>query len=288
MSNKASSATTERSETLQQAMRYILESREFQLPVLPEVAAELLKQTNDVNCEPTCIVNLIKRDQSLTAHLLKNANSARYNFGTHTVSSVHQAVARLGLLKVREIVVVITCQCRIFDVPGFEDDVRHSFRRSLATAVFAQETARARRQNVEDAFLSGLLHDVGRPILLQALIDRRQLHGLQADDDQLRQAADENRIPLAARLVELWELPSHIADAISNQTTPMENMTPNMESAILNLAIDLTETTLSAKSPAMAQHISHPMISVLGLDPEQLQEILDNHTEILDWVNSTT
>jgi len=284
----ASDATTaKRSESMQEALRFILESGEFQLPVLPEVAAELLKQTNDVNCDPTTIVQLIKRDQSLTSHLLRNANSARYNLGTHTVSSVQQAVARLGLLKVREIVVVIACQCRIFDVPGFDSDVRHSFQMSLATAVFAQETARVMRLNVEEAFLSGLLHDVGRPILLQALVDRRKGSLLSADDEQLRTAADANRIPLACKLVELWELPSRTSDAIHDQSTPMEADENNPGAAILNLATDLASATLASGAPPTIDSLKHPMITVLNLYPEQVQAILNNHEQVLDWVNST-
>jgi len=284
----ASDATTaKRSESMQEALRFILESGEFQLPVLPEVAAELLKQTNDVNCDPATIVQLIKRDQSLTSHLLRNANSARYNLGTHTVSSVQQAVARLGLLKVREIVVVIACQCRIFDVPGFDSDVRHSFQMSLATAVFAQETARVMRLNVEEAFLSGLLHDVGRPILLQALVDRRKGSLLSADDEQLRTAADANRIPLACKLVELWELPSRTSDAIHDQSTPMEADENNPGAAILNLATDLASATLASGAPPTIDSLKHPMITVLNLYPEQVQAILNNHEQVLDWVNST-
>jgi HD-like signal output (HDOD) protein len=200
---------------------------------------------------------------------------------------VQQAVARLGLLKVREIVIVIACQCRIFNVPGFDADVRESFKRSLATAVFAQETARTMRQSVEESFLSGLLHDVGRPILLQALVDRRESRGLRADDDELRVAADTNRIPLATRLVELWELPERTADAINDQLSPLESELPGQGAAVLNLAMDLARVTLRSGAPPTPDTISHPMIDVLNLYPEQVQAVLDNHEQVLDWVNST-
>lgn len=277
-----------RTETADDAIRHILSLDDVQLPVLPESATLLLKQTNDMDCDPGEVVTLIKRDQSLTSHLLRIANSVRYNFGTHTVSSVQQAVARLGLLKIREIVVVMCCQCRIFDAPGFEADVRQSFRVSLATAVYAQEIARVRRLNVEDAFLSGLLHDVGRPVLLQTLTDRRATSGLQATDDDLRVAAENHRIPLAARMVESWELPSRISDAIRHQLTPLETLDQNPGSAILNLAIDLARRTLTPASKVPDGPFLHPMISVLNLYPEQVREILRNHNDILDWVNASS
>ena len=170
------------SETLQHAINALVTSEDCDLPVLPEVAAQLLKLTSDVDCEVADIVALIKRDQSLTSHLLRISNSVRYTTGV-TVSSIQQSVARLGLICIREIVVLISCQCRIFDVPDFESHVRQSFRRSLATAAFAQEIARIRRMNVEEAFLGGLLHDVGRPILFQSIADRRRRFGLAATDE---------------------------------------------------------------------------------------------------------
>lgn len=83
------------SETLQDALNAIAASDGCELPVLPEVAAQLLKLTTDVDCEASDIVAIIKRDQSLTSHLLRTANSLRYNTGV-TVSSIQQAVARLG------------------------------------------------------------------------------------------------------------------------------------------------------------------------------------------------
>lgn len=79
------------------AARSVLQSDGQDLPILPEVSVQLLKLTADVDCDPKDIVDLFKRDQSLTGHLLKTANSVRYNSG-HTVTSIHQAVARLGLL----------------------------------------------------------------------------------------------------------------------------------------------------------------------------------------------
>ena len=94
------------------AVRSLIDEEDCELPVLPEVATQLLRMTGDVDCEIGDIVALIKRDQSLTSHLLRIANSLRYSTGV-TVSSVQQAVARLGLISVREITVLISCQCKV-------------------------------------------------------------------------------------------------------------------------------------------------------------------------------
>ena len=282
-----STAQIENVETLQEALNAITALDGCELPMLPEVAAQLLKLTSKVDCEVSAIVALIKRDQSLTSHLLRIANTLRYSTGI-TVSSIQQAVARLGLNSVREIVVLISCQCRIFDVAGFEKDVRQSFRKSLTAAAFSQEIARIRRMNVEEAFLAGLLHDVGRPILLQALSDRRRQGVLSSSDDELRVAAEEHRIGLAARLIASWELPSRVAETVRFQNAAFAARDQELQSAMLSLAIDIATATLAGREIINGSFDEHPMAALVGLYPEQLANVLRHRQTILEWVDSTT
>lgn len=267
-------------------VKKLLQSQDVELPVLPEVAVQLLKLTSDVDCDPKDIVDLFRRDQSLTGHLLKIANSARYSSG-QTVTSIQQAVARLGLLQVREVVVLVSCETRVFNVGGFEADVKQSFVRSMATAAFAQEVARARRLNVEDAFLCGLLHDVGRPVLLQLLSDYRTDHQVQLTDEQIRVAADELRIPLACRLVESWELPTRLSTIIEHQNDPLAAGDCEQQAAILNLGSDLASTALDPDAELPAELI-HPMMDVLNLYPEDMAGVLAQSDSILEWVRSSS
>ena len=276
-----------RSETIEEALLALQGGENCELPVLPEVAAQLLKLTSDVDCNIGDVVPLLKRDQSLTSHLLRIANSLRYNTGV-TVSSVQQAAARLGLLAVREIVVLISCKCRVFDVPEFETHVRQSFRHSLATAAFAQEIARVRRMNVEEAFLTGLLHDVGRPILFQALADRRRTHGLVATESDVLRVAGESRISFAAKLIVQWELSQRVAETVLYQLSPQDAPTCALQAATLNLAMGLAERILNPNSIQVSDAEPHPMLEVLSIYPEQFATIQKNSNQILEWVDSTT
>ena len=275
-----------KSETIADAFLALKDGENCDLPMLPEVAAQLLTLTNDVDCNASDIVTLIKRDQSLTSHLLRTANSVRYNTGV-AVSSVQQAVARLGLLAVREIVVLISCKCRVFDVPEFESHVRRSFRHSLTTAAFSQEIARTRRVNVEEAFLAGLLHDVGRPVLFQALVDRRKTHGLTATDNEVLIAANEHRIPLAARLIKRWEMSERIVETVLHQSTPLDAPSCQMQAATLNLAIHLSNLALNPATAESTETEPHPMLEALSIYPEQFAKITQNRNQILEWVDST-
>ena len=274
------------SETIEEALVALQGGDTCELPVLPEVAAQLLKLTSDVDCNIGDVVLLIKRDQSMTGHLLRIANSLRYNTGV-TVSSVQQAAARLGLLSIREIVILISCKSRVFDVPGFESHVRRSFRHSLTTAAFAQEIARVRRTNVEEAFLTGLLHDVGRPILFQALADRQRTHGLEATETEVLHAAGEARISFAAKLIVQWELSERVSEAVLYQLSPLDAPACASQAASLNLAMNLADGLLNPDAAPRSADKPHPMLEVLSLYPEQFATIRKNSQQILEWVDST-
>jgi len=285
MSTQCAETRSTACQLLADRARAIVRSDDHELPVLPEVAVQLLKLTADVNCDPKDIVDLFKRDQSLTGHLLKIANSVRYTCG-QTVTSIQQAVARLGLLCVREVVMLISCQTRVFNVGGFEEDVRDSFAHSLATAAYSQEIARVRRLNVEDGFLCGLLHDIGRPVLLQSLSDDRKATDGDATDDDIREAAEEVRIEMASKLIQSWELPERLSNTIEHQSTPLEAGDLDQQAAMLNLAIDLANMTLDAEAE-VPEELSHPIISVLNLYPEDFKSVIGRHSQILEWVEST-
>src|SRR5689334_1155092 len=142
----------------------------LELPVLPDAATQIVSQTSNPNCDFKAVAELIKRDQAMATHLLRIANSPLYRPRSQIVSLQH-ALSRLGTSAVRDIALIISVKTRTFQADGFAKEVRDMFQHSLATAVFGQEIARMRRWNVDEAFLCGLLHDIGRPVLLQTVVD---------------------------------------------------------------------------------------------------------------------
>jgi putative nucleotidyltransferase with HDIG domain len=88
------------------------------------------------------------------------------------------------------------------------------FERAFATALYAQEIARTRRMGVEQAFLSGLFHDVGRPLVLQLVIDLHAECGVTVDDAAVVAAVDDAHAEIGARVVEAWKLGAAVASAV--------------------------------------------------------------------------
>ena len=138
--------------------------------MLPEVTHRVWAAIDRPDGDARTLAGLIRTDAAFAGHLLRIANSPAYA-SRAPITSLQQAVSRLGFRTLGEIAVIIACKTRAFQVKGHEAEVRDLFRHSLATALLAREVARMRRLDVENAFVAGLLHDVGRPTLIQALVD---------------------------------------------------------------------------------------------------------------------
>ena len=136
----------------------------LEVPLLPEAAGRVMAAARAPDPDLRRLIELVQRDPALTGHVLRVANSAAYARGA-CLTSLSQAVSRLGIAAIGEMALIVSCRTRLFRAPGLEREVRQIFRHSYAVALFAQEIARTRRLDVETAFVGGLMHDVGRPLV---------------------------------------------------------------------------------------------------------------------------
>ena len=147
---------------------------DLEVPVLPHIAQQVLSLIGDPDVSAKAMVKLIEKDQQLSARLLKVANSPVYA-GPIPVTSIQRAVVTVGMRALRDLVFSIAMGERIFRSKQFLEPMRLVWEHSLAVAATAQELARIKQVNSDDAFLCGLLHDIGKSLLLETLsqISRR-------------------------------------------------------------------------------------------------------------------
>lgn len=186
------------------------------LPVLPRAAAELMGLVGRDTTTAKQVSDAIHRDQALAAHVLRVANSPSHR-GTAAIVSLQQAVARIGQRRLGEIALSASMKAGLFDVRGQASLVRRMWHRAYATALYAKEIARARRTNVEAAFLCGLLHDVGAPVVLHAAAIATERWRKRPSQPVLEMTVDALRIDVGLQLAELWELPTKVQACIAGQ-----------------------------------------------------------------------
>ncbi len=179
--------------------------RAIELPLLPNVAAEVLSSSLDDQATAARLAELIQQDQGLASHLLRVVNSPAFR-GSAEIVALQQAIARLGMERIREIALTVSLKGSLFKSGPFEQWVADAWRSGLCTGLWAKEVARAALKNVETAYLCGLLHNVGEALILN------RLSALSPDFDgaQMRGLLDDVAPSAGVMLVEEWRLPSAV------------------------------------------------------------------------------
>lgn len=204
---------------IQERFDQLLSSGELPLPVLPEVASQVLSLVQRPDCDTARLAELVRRDPAMTAHVMSVAASPMY-VGAAKISSLQQAIGRLGFGTITQIVMAVASKTRVFVATGFEADVKAAFKHALAAALFAQEIARLRRSTVDIAFLAGLFHDFGEPVLLQALVDLHREAGLTAEREAILPSVTAAHAEIGSRLCEKWQMPAKVVEAVARHHSP--------------------------------------------------------------------
>ena len=195
---------------LGERVRAVFASPAYRPPNLPQVALEVMSLSHQRDVDFKQIASLIERDPVLAARLLKVANSAAYR-GSSPTRTMRDAVQRLGLSLLRDMVMAEAMSMRVFRAGGgYADGLEELRLHSLATAHLARLVCRETSLDTEYAFLCGLLHDIGIAAILLAMGDvaRGQTPpGL----DLLWPVADEAHAAVGAQVARLWNLPADVA-----------------------------------------------------------------------------
>lgn len=234
----------------------------LKVPMLPQVATQVLQAVGDANCDALRLSGLIHKDPALAGRVLKMANSPTYMAKSPMVS-LQQAVARLGFATLTEIALAASVESGVFQVPGMDAELQGLWKTALATAAFAKEIARLRRLNVETAFLCGLLADIGRPVVLQIAADSARKLNFSTRDPDVRQEllliADQFAVDATKVVVDAWDLPAAVRGAAAHRDTPLLAGPYVKEAAIAGAARALAVSMLAPvpkpgdpQSPAVA------------------------------------
>jgi HD-like signal output (HDOD) protein len=198
-------------ESIYDRVREFLDNPASDLPVFDRTALQVHQEASSEDPDTDRIVQLIVQDQVLVAEVLKVANSSFFR-GIKKISRIQDAVVRIGLREVVNCVMMATQRKNYASRNPFVQQYTHSmWKHSVACAYGAQWLAR-RCGYVDlapEAFIAGLLHDVGKLLVLKALVFVGEKE--RAGPRITRTAADEFVDTLHPEcgflLLEKWNLP---------------------------------------------------------------------------------
>jgi len=200
--------------------------RAGQLYSLPAVAAEILRLTDQPQIDPRAIKKCMESDPALATRILRVANSSLFG-ATRQVTDLNQALTLLGIRPLKMLVLGFSLPKEL--LAGLETEVLTSYwRQALTKAVAAREICEQLWHTPgEEAFLAGLIQDIGALVLLkelgtsyQQLLNHAQTHGSSLLECELDTLGFDHLV-LSARLLSHWGLPADFCAAIS--VPPDEN-----------------------------------------------------------------
>jgi putative nucleotidyltransferase with HDIG domain len=213
------------------------------LPTLPRTVLRITELVNDPKSSAKDLAKVITDDQVLTARLLKLVNSSFYGF-PQRVSTVTGAIVLLGFDAIRNLLLT-TSVFGLFskkiktDIFGMELFWDHSLGCAIGAKVIGDYM---RYDKVEELFVSGLLHDIGKIVELLFLPEDFSKVISTVKEEGILMAEAESRVldythaQLGEMLAEKWNMSSKLVNVIAHHHQPSLAGRFSKEAAIVHLA----------------------------------------------------
>lgn len=212
-----------------------------ELPTIPAIATQVLQLLDQPDVRIEQVADLMLSDQVMTARVLKMINSPIYKPG-NKITSLKRALVYLGMSHIRE-VALTTSFIDAFDDKGGAFEVgtfwEHSFGVGMVAKVFAEKIGYA---DLEQAYIGGIIHDIGEVFLsnylrdeFQAVLDSikgKPVPLVEAEAAQLGTTHCEIGLCMARK----WNFPAVYCDVIANHHNPAEASIDPVLCAIVNLS----------------------------------------------------
>ena len=272
-------------EQLEQALVQKIKTGDIELPLLPQAASQVMALASDPSADAAKLSALIHQDQALAAHVLRIANSPAYMPRSPVVSLQH-AVAMLGITLLSEIAFTASLKTDAFKVPGYEEDVKQLWRHSLASGAFAKEVARMRRVNVESAYLCGLLHAIGKPVILRTATTLANQQRIALEKPILSGWIAGYHAEVGAMIADKWGLPKQVAVAIQYYGDYDHATEFRQECLLTCMANRLASHLLTPDEMPEDTLRDHSVFAELNLYPQDIDKLLLTKDQVLTIVNA--
>jgi len=261
-----------------------IKSGRLQLPVYSPATMRIQQYLDDYAGDISAIEDLISSDQVLAVEVLRAANSPFY-CTIATIDTIRNAIVRLGMQQVRRIVVLVSERRRYrSQYPDLDGLLVGLWEHVSATALSAQWLSqRLRLTGIREVcFLGGLLHDIGKLVILRAVDEMRRKGeaGTPPSPEKFREFISASHCQIGYDVLKRWEIPDIyclVARDHQKQGVPADDLTL----AIVRLAnTGSLRVFEGADEDSLLRLTKTPEAKRLGVDGDlllELRETLEGH-----------
>ena len=222
-----------------------LDSDNLLVPAMPAIAVQCMRLLEDPNQTFRRVGELVGKDPLLASRVLRLANSAAFP-GRTPATTLEQAIPRMGTEGLK-LALVHYSMYQAFSSRDarIQSAFRAIWEHSLAVALIAKEIAgQMAGQDAVDpgvAYLAGLLHDVGKPVVAALLLEAEKLASVHKSalpwisHNVWRQVVDRSHRNIGVALSRRWQLPAEISSAVE-KCAAYDTVAPRTYSNIVCLA----------------------------------------------------
>ena len=259
------------------------------LPPLPQVASQVLRVSADPDANAEDLRKVISMDQALTSQILKISNSAMFGM-MREVTTLTQAIMTLGFSTIKSVVIASSAK-NLYHRGTVGLQERIIWEHALVSAIGARAFAKSLRfPRVEEAFIGGLLHDIGKSVMGVKFPERygallRTVYNEQSGCLQLElDTFGFDHAMVGEALVSKWNLASSLQAAVRWHHDPLHAPADHQElAAIVALANQMAlEEKVGIGDPRQLDDASAQAMSILQLGPEALEGIKERVRDAIE------
>ena len=232
-----------------------LVERNVRLVSLPEVCIQVQALADSPHTTAEDIGEVVGKDTALTSRLLKLVNSAYFGMPVK-IDTITRAVNMIGMRELRNLTMAASAAEVFARVPGDLIDMASFWQHSVYCALLARNLAQhCNVLHSERLFTAGLLHDVGRLLMLMKLPDET------AQAESLRQQSDKDICEYEQQLLGFdhaevgqvlllhWNMPANLCASIRYHHDPRSAHDAHLEAALIHIADQVTHCAQERKDP---------------------------------------
>ncbi len=225
-----------------------------QLPPFPSVIQEIERMINNKKTNASDFEDVIKKDQVITAKVLKIINSPFFSL-SRKISTISESVAYMGFDTLKSVIYsAYASKLLNVNLPAYNYKKNELWKHSYLTACFSKEISKFLHGDIksqEEIFIGGLLHDIGK-LIIGNLAKEKNLYFFKNSDPEIALIEMEkeyfylNHQEVGKLIAEKWNLPEihkniienhHLTSEINNKNVAIANLANFISKSILNLKI---------------------------------------------------
>lgn len=252
-------------------------NQKLRLPSLPEIAIQLNRILSDPDHDTMKLIALVQRDPALSARVMQLGASQLFNVGSRPPKTLHDAIVRIGARELnRHLLAFVNRRLFAFACSAREQALRDLWHHSLATAVLSESLATyLSGANPATYFLHGLLHDVGRAVLLQIFDELEAESQLPFSPEEIDRTIDSLHGQFGSTLLQKWKLDESFSEVALFHHQPQKafsNLTLVSTVSLAGVIACRAGYGDEADPNANLPLVNHPSAAFLGLDERALAE----------------